>query len=80
MTLMISYVGNNGALHSKEYREIFTDTDLVCHFLCVLISAGGLFIHEFFYCFLVSRRLTIADPNLLFGTILHGIHLILVFF
>lgn len=52
-TLMISYVGNSGSLHSKDFKVVFTDNDLIFHVLCVVISGSGLFIHEFFYSLLM---------------------------
>lgn len=53
LTLMISYVGYNGALHSKEFRDVVTDQELIIHLTCVIISANGLFAHEFFFSLLM---------------------------
>ena len=52
----MSFVGNRGTF-TRGYRAVILDMAFLYHVAYVLVCMLGLFVHEFFYSFLVSTSL-----------------------
>lgn len=51
----MSFVGNQGTF-TRGYKAVVMDMPFLYHVGYIIVCMLGLFVHEFFYSFLVSRN------------------------
>lgn len=55
IVFLVSFVGNQGTF-TRGYKPVVMDMPFLYHVGYVIVCMLGLFVHEFFYSFLVSRN------------------------
>ncbi|OCT55613.1 hypothetical protein XELAEV_18000411mg [Xenopus laevis] len=58
VVFLVSFVGNRGTF-TRGYRAVIMDMAFLYHVVYVIVCMLGLFVHEFFYSFLVSFHINI---------------------